>query len=362
MNHLLKPGLIVAAIALTACNNNNKTSAEPSMNNEEKINHELKQIDSLLQSENFAQEMATELEAAYSIGAGQTVPAFLKPGDDSLLTDKSVKEEKIATNLAGFYALECGINYLCSRNDLTPLQCIEKIMDKHADDSTLLILNRFANATWKAGQPFRSLERIKRSNFISASALSTEEVEKDHRQIINAASLLKTVMKPDSKQAQLEQLRSLLRDKEFAYRIASYLDSSYYAGENKPAQAFISDEEMNAMKKKSYREEKIAMNLAGFYATECAMNYLVTTRKVLPSAILQELVDNTISTGEKSLFARFANATWKAGQPFRDLDRITRETFTPFSFLNEEDIEKDLVQVRAAAKKILQVLQKTKEP
>jgi hypothetical protein len=104
------------------------------------------------------------------------------------------------------------------------------------------------------------------------------------------------------------------------------------------------------------------MNIAGFYAAECAMNYLVTTRKVLPSSVLQELVDNTISTEEKLLFARFANATWKAGQPFRSLDRITRETFTPFNFLNEADVEKDLVQVRAASKKILQILQKKEKP
>jgi len=361
MKPILKPGLIVVVIALAACNNNSKTPREPLMNNEEKIKNELKQIDSLLQNEKFALEMAMELEAAYYVGAGQTIPPFFKPNEDSLLIDKSVKEEKIATNVAGFYALECCINYLCSRSDLTPLQWIEKILDKHADDSNILILNRFANATWKAGQPFRSLERIKRSNFISASALSIEEVEKDHRQVMNAASLLKTVMKPDSKQAQLEQLRSLLRDKDFAYRIAAYLDSSYYTGENKPVVPFISPEEMNAIKMKSYREEKIAMNIAGFYAAECAMNYMVTTRKVLPSSVLQELVDNTISTDEKLLFARFANATWKAGQPFRSLDRITRETFTPFNFLNEADVEKDLVQVKAASKKILQLLQKKEE-
>jgi hypothetical protein len=52
-----------------------------------------------------------------------------------------------------------------------------------------------------------------------------------------------------------------------------------------------------------------------------------------------------------------ANATWKAGQPFRGLNRITRATFTPFYFLNEADIEKDLIQVRSAAKRLLSALE-----
>ena len=47
-----------------------------------------------------------------------------------------------------------------------------------------------------------------------------------------------------------------------------------------------------------------------------------------------------MSEADKLIFARFANATWKAGQPFRDLKRITRATFTPFYFLTEADIER----------------------
>jgi hypothetical protein len=56
------------------------------------------------------------------------------------------------------------------------------------------------------------------------------------------------------------------------------------------------------------------------------------------------------------IFARFANATWKVGQPFRGLNRITRPTFTPFYFLSESDIDKDMVQIRAAAQRILPLL------
>jgi hypothetical protein len=56
------------------------------------------------------------------------------------------------------------------------------------------------------------------------------------------------------------------------------------------------------------------------------------------------------------LFSRFANATWKAGQPFRGLNRIERETFTPFFFLSETDIDKHWVQIKAATAKVLTVL------
>lgn len=60
------------------------------------------------------------------------------------------------------------------------------------------------------------------------------------------------------------------------------------------------------------------------------------------------------------IFARFANATWKAGQPFRGLNRITRPTFTSFYFLGEADIEKDFVQIKMAAEKLLPLLQQTR--
>jgi len=100
----------------------------------------------------------------------------------------------------------------------------------------------------------------------------------------------------------------------------------------------------------------MATNLAGFYAVECCTDYLVSTRNVLPSDLLGSIVDNSIRGEDKDLYNRFANATWKAGQPFRGLQRIERETFTPFYFLTKEDIDKDWVQIKTAAKKLLEAL------
>lgn len=54
----------------------------------------------------------------------------------------------------------------------------------------------------------------------------------------------------------------------------------------------------------------------------------------------------------------FANATWKAGQPFRNLSRITRDTFRPVTLLNEEELKKDFVQIQAAAAKLLEAMKR----
>ena len=316
---------------------------------------ELKKIDSLLQDKAFAESIAMELDASYYKGDGKPAPPFLKPDEDSLQIEKSVKEEKIATNVAGFYALECGINYLCAKDNSSPAEWLEKIISKKINDKDIEILNRFANATWKAGQPFRGMERIEKPNFIGWSGLSSEDVEKDYIQIIGAATKVQPLIK-GTKEEQWQQLKKLLQSKEFAYEIAAYMDSSYSGGEKKIAPPFVSKDEETAKKKKSFKEEKIAINIAGFYAVECGVNYFVAAKEQTPSSILKSITDNGISKEDKLLFCRFANATWKAGQPFRNLDMVARETFTPFNFLSETDIEKDWVQIKAAAAKLLTAL------
>ena len=156
--------------------------------------------------------------------------------------------------------------------------------------------------------------------------------------------------------AQLTVIDSLLRSPDFNLSVAKAQDTAYYTGIGKPLPPFLTSAEESGMIIKSVKEEKIATNLAGFYALECGLNYLVTTKKLLPSAILHSITANTISAADKDLFSRFANATWKAGQPFRDLNRIERETFTPFYFLTDADIDKDWMQIKTAAAKVLTML------
>ena len=326
---------------------------------EHKIKHELTVIDSLLRSADFSLSVAQAQDTAYYTGIGEPVPPFLSPAEDTATIIKSVKEEKVATNLAGFYALECGIGLLCDQTHEKPTVLLEKITGDKTDTAAILLLTRFANATWKAGQPFKGLDRITRPVFTGASFLPADEVKKDYDQVKAAATKLLVSMqdvKDSAVNGQMSRLRSLLHSQQFAFEMASFIDSNYYTSQNKTAPPFISAKEDTATIHKSVKGQKIATNVAGFYALECCTNYLVTTRNVLPSDVLKSIAGNSISKEDKNLFSRFANATWKAGQPFRNLNRIERETFTPFYFLSEADIDKDWVQIKAAAKKLLTAL------
>ncbi|MEP7253573.1 MAG: hypothetical protein ABI683_14375 [Ginsengibacter sp.] len=319
---------------------------------------QLATLDSLLRDSAFAVAMATTLDSSYYAGIGQESPPFLLPADDSTYITTTKFQEKVATNLAGFYALECGINMISSRSGEKPVAILKEITSGAVDSDEVFLLNRFANATWKASQPFRGLGRITRSNFIVASSLSKEEVDKDYVQIKNAAVKLLSSLesKADSSmERQMIALRGLLQDSAYAVSMASFLDSSYYVNLSQPAQPFFTTDD-TAIIKKTSKGMKIATSIAGFYALECGVNYLVTKTDRLPADIIKAVANDAMTAADKNLFARFANATWKAGQPFRGISRITRTTFTPFYFLTQPDIDKDLVQVRAAARKVLPLL------
>ncbi|MEO6723412.1 MAG: hypothetical protein ABIN67_23800 [Ferruginibacter sp.] len=326
----------------------------------ERIEDEFKKIDTLLQDAGFALTMAAALEAAYRDNMGQPTTAFINAAEQNSVIIKSVKEEKIATNLAGFYALECGLCTLVAQTNEAPVSLLEKIVSRNIDATDLFLLMRFANTTWKAGQPFRELNRITRENFIAASHLSEEDIEKDKVQIINAATKLLASMKEVAQQdvqAQMEKLRTLLQDTNYAIEIAAWLHDCYYTGQNQEPPPFLTPDDDIATITKLVKEIKIATSIAGFYGLEGGVNFFVSSKKILPSVILRSLVNNSISREDEMLFARFANAAWKAGQPFIDLSRISRDTFTPFYFLSEADIKKDLAQLKKAAEVVLTQLE-----
>ncbi|HZW70529.1 MAG TPA: hypothetical protein VFF57_06610, partial [Hanamia sp.] len=129
------------------------------MKKEKKIHQELTRISNLLHDTSFALRMAESGEAAYSKAQAQTTPEFLSVEEENDMIKKSAKEEKIAINIAAFYAVECGIGLLMEKQGGTPVEWLNKIVNHHLDSNEILVLNRFANATWKAGQPFRGLAR-----------------------------------------------------------------------------------------------------------------------------------------------------------------------------------------------------------
>ena len=155
------------------------------------------------------------------------------------------------------------------------------------------LLNRFANATWKASQPFRDLNRITRPNFIIASSLSKEEVDKDSMQIFHAAEKLLASMssaRDSSVEIQMKLLHALLRDTVFAVEMAEHLHASYNSGSAQREPLFLPGDD-TATVVKTAKQMKIATSVAGFYALECGLNYLVTIRNERASAfwVLQYL-------------------------------------------------------------------------
>jgi hypothetical protein len=345
--------LCIMAI-IVSCNSGGSAKSEKSIENE------LHKIDSLLRSIEFSYAMAKTLDSSYQVGVTQQPAEFLTSSDDTAIIRKTMLEEKVAINLAGFYALECGIGLLSNQTQKKPTEILTAIVNNQLDSASVQLLNRFANATWKAGQPFRSLERITRSSFRVFDFLPADEVKKDYDQVKSAATKLLLSMQDNSDSGikeQMERMRSLLQNEKYAFEMAEFLDSSYAANVHQPIIPFISSGEDTTIIMKSAKEQKVATSIAGFFALECGVAYLAEKNKQLPSVILRSIADNTNSADDKMLFARLANATWKAGQPFRGLNRITRATFTPFYFLNEADIEKDLIQVRSAAKRLLSALE-----
>jgi len=159
----------------------------------------------------------------------------------------------------------------------------------------------------------------------------------------------------DKIKTELAVIDSLLRDTDYNALMAQALEAGYYIGTEQAVMPFLAPGEDTAMKKKSAKEDKIATNIAGFYALECGVSYLSTTQNKLPSDILKSIVNDSIAEKDKLLLERFANATWKASQPFRSLDRITRNIFMPFDLLPKEEVKKDWDQIKSAA----EILQKS---
>jgi hypothetical protein len=112
----------------------------------------------------------------------------------------------------------------------------------------------------------------------------------------------------------------------------------------------------------------IAMNFAGLAAVDGAANVIASMRygvdnelNVFENEYLEALEaiaawDDELSDKEKYAAAIVANVAWRAGQPFRALERLTRPVNMSFNQLPANEKEKDRVQLQAAAKFLLEQL------
>ncbi|MFT3825147.1 MAG: hypothetical protein QM731_14585 [Chitinophagaceae bacterium] len=311
---------------------------------------ELLKINELLRNRDFTITLAAAQEEAYYRAQDKEPPPFLTEPDTTIT--KSRTERKVAAFAAGFYALECGIGALIERKGQTPVYWLHQIIHNQLGAGEALLLNRFANAAWKASQLFFSLDRITGDGFVAAALLNSSAVQKDASIIRAAAPAMLRGMKGATNSPlflQVDKVAAILKDKQFALTIAKHIFEAPYIAIRQPPPPFIEPGEDGGVIEKSANEEKIAVNAAALYALEGGLSYFVTAENKFPSAVLASIINNTISPFNKRLLERFANATWKASQPFRSFDRIERDTFTAFDLLSEEEVEKDWVQVKTAA-------------
>ncbi len=103
----------------------------------------------------------------------------------------------------------------------------------------------------------------------------------------------------------------------------------------------------------SKAKEQMAVNLPGFFGLVGGLGFFIQTGNRSPFEVLNAIQTKNLSGKERELFCRFANCTWKVSQPFRDLQRITRANFVPFSMLSHREQEKDMVQIETAADFVL---------
>jgi hypothetical protein len=206
----------------------------------------------LLQDPEFAREMAEWLEGAYYRGIGEQAPPFIEPGQEEATIAKLAVNEKIAMNVAGFYALESGLGYILELEKKkresgdadtmqTPVDVLNAIVNKTLSNDYMMLLARFANATWKASQPFRDLARIKKDNFIPAILLSEEEIRKDFVQIEQAAAKLSSKMLDVAMIADGMALKELTHDEKmaFARKVVKIHVAQHLAGYKSPIDSSI---------------------------------------------------------------------------------------------------------------------------
>jgi hypothetical protein len=143
------------------------------------------QIQAIIRNPDYLIEGANRCAKAYAEGTPYGYTPF---GTES--------PELVAQNFAGIQAVVSGVGIICSisQKDLEShgTACLLMIANGTCGKPIKDLLHRLANATWGAGQPFRTdkgpLGRADRVNVFDL--LPSEEVDKDWKQIQAAAVFL----------------------------------------------------------------------------------------------------------------------------------------------------------------------------
>jgi hypothetical protein len=148
---------------------------------------------------------------------------------------------------------------------------------------------------------------------------------------------------------------------DFAVKAANELGKAYAEGVNRPEDYTPYD---------ASSPQKVAMDLAGLYAADTAANLIAAKAGALVDGkidedtyvkALESLAAGDLDDEERYIAKNAANATWRAGQPFRDimnkpLSRITRDINQQFNTLPVDEEDKDLVQTKRGAELLLEAI------
>lgn len=292
------------------------------------LEKELRNLSALLRDEQFAGSIT--VNGMYDNN----------PPNDNETVKRAYPDEKVATSIAPFYALLAGFDYFAI-NETEPgfIFFLEAFLEDRLPASTVLLLNRLANCTWKAGQPFRDIKRIHRDNFVSAALLPEAEVLKDYQQLKAAAEKLYNRLQPLKNlpvAQQLQQLDTWLKNEAFAVEMATHIEAAYYRNLQQDPPAFIADKTGIQWIEKNTTELNLARRLGPFYALECGVSYFASAQQTLPSVMLQALRDNDAGPGIQTVFMLFAHAAWQAGYVFDGLSNINRNNFTLYRLVSDD--------------------------
>jgi len=159
-----------------------------------------------------------------------------------------------------------------------------------------------------------------------------------------------------------EKISQLFQSTDVAVQVANLLDKAYADGTGNPDwyAEFGSD-----------KPEQVAINLAGLYAADTAANLIARMRGVVDEDGYRNALKAVVEMGEMEnpdfnrmevfVALNCANLAWRAGQPFRGiekdpLDRITRDVNAQFMTLPNNEVDKDLIQVTEAANFLLKMI------
>ena len=185
----------------------------------------------------------------------------------------SLAQEKIATNLAGFFGMLGGLGFLCNIQNQSPAHILAAILAQRLTAKEKETFCRFANVTWKVSQPLRDIERISRPPFIPFSLLPAAEQEKDWVQISAAADYLHQVI-PDlhgvTTPTQWQRIADEMQNPEFLKGMAKAVFEAYYTSLNEDPPTFLEETDLQQNQEVTVKATWSDKNLlTGFYVLEC---------------------------------------------------------------------------------------------